>query len=66
MLFIPDFSREIAPFNSGLIYAQLPFPANAQGLLLYWIRRQDTIWLGAALLSPTIFVGRLAFGVSCS
>jgi len=47
MLFIPDFSREIAPFNRGLIYAQLPFPANAQDFLLYWIRKQTKEWSGA-------------------
>jgi len=47
MLFIPDFSREIAPFNCGLIYAQLPFPANAQDFLLYWIRKQTKEWSGA-------------------
>jgi len=47
MLFIPDFSREIAPFKDGLIYAQLPFPANAQDILLYWIRKQPKEWSGA-------------------
>jgi len=47
MLFIPDFSRESAPFDRGLIYAQLPFQANAQDILLYWIRKQPKEWSGA-------------------
>jgi len=34
MLFIPDCSPEIAPLSSSSLYAQQPFPANAQRFLL--------------------------------